>query len=50
MAEITGVIIGKNDEVSFSDKKSIWRTFGECIFFEGKWPMLWRMIKIAETL
>ena len=50
MAEITGAIMGKNDEVSFSDKKSIWRTFGECIFFEQKWPMLWRTIKIAETL
>ena len=50
MAEITGVIMGKDEEVAFCDKKSIWRTFGECIFFEQKWPMLWRPIKIAETL
>ena len=50
MAEITGVIMGKNEEFAFCDKKSIWRTFGERIFFEQKWPVLWRMIKIAETL
>ena len=34
----------------YCDTKSIWRTIGECIFFEKKWPALWRMIKIAESL
>ena len=50
MAKIVGEIMGESDEITFSDKKSIWRTIGECIFFEGKWPMLWRMIKIDESL
>ena len=50
MAEITDEIMGKNYEDAISDKKSIWRTIGECIFFEEKWPALWRMIKIAATL
>ena len=45
-----GNAVLKCSAVDFSDEKSIWRTFGECIFFKKKWPMLWRMIKIAENL
>jgi hypothetical protein len=40
----------KKVKIDFYDKKLIWRTIGECIFFEEKWPSIWRTIKIAEIL